>query len=473
MKRNILSCAVCLSVVMLLASCLKDDDDDNIVYSDDAAIISFTLSDLSRYVTKTASNGTDSTYKVTVAGSSYKMYIDQINHLIYNVDSLPHNTDVSKVLCTVSSKNSGLILIQNIDSDTLKYYSSTDSIDFTRPRKMIAYSYDGSKYQEYTVKLNVHTERNDQFVWNSSEVSLPSDLQGMKALSCNGRVFVFASDGYQTHVMYCDEQGDGQWQLATHNFNGLIPADAYQNIVTRDNHLYMNIYGTIMKSADGIIWEPTAHPNISRLVAAGAKSLYALSDTGLLFASDDEGVTWSVEQLDDSPTLLPTTDISYCCLPSRVNDSTELIVMTGNRSLTDFPADRYAMVWTKVEDYSTGSRHDSWTYTSACDVDSVALPRLSNLTVSACDGAIIAMGAAGIGACEVPAFSQLYYSQDGGIYWLNDNNYQLPKNFEGKNIFAMTVDSLRRIWIITADGKVWKGYYPDTVWEKIQKSFTD
>ena len=155
-----------------------------------------------------------------------------------------------------------------------------------------------------------------------------------------------------------------------------------------------------------------------------------------------------------------------------MNDATEYIVLAGNRTLTNYFNDRYAMVWSKVAEYSEGSRNDSWMYISACDVDSVALPRLSNLTLASYNGHIIAMGGSGIGACDRAAFSQLYYSQDGGVYWRNDKNYKLPKDFEGQDAFALTVDSKGRIWIITGK-KVWKGYYPDAVWEKSQKSFTE
>lgn len=281
----------------MFASCLKDDEEET-VYSDDAAIISFTLSDLKRSMTTTAKNGSDSVYQVKVTGSSYKMYIDQIHHLIYNVDSLPYGTDVSKVLCTVSSKNSGLIVIQNINSDTLKYYNSSDSIDFTQPRKFIAYSVDGSSHQEYEVRLNVHYERNDQFVWNSADISLPDGIQGMKALPCNGRVYVFASDGSQTNVYYCEEDSHDGWKQAEPAFSTSLPDYSYQNVVECNQHFYTYANGRILKSDDGSTWVETSKTTLLRLVAASNNSLYALSHAGMLVSSTDEGATWNVEALD-------------------------------------------------------------------------------------------------------------------------------------------------------------------------------
>ena len=134
-----------LSVVVLLASCL-DDDVSETVYPSDAAITAFSLGTLNCYRTVKSSKGVDSTYKSNVTGSAYKFYIDQLNRTIYNPDSLPFGTDVAHVICTIASKNSGSVVIKNVDSDTLKYYNSTDSIDFTVPRQISVYSLDGTNH---------------------------------------------------------------------------------------------------------------------------------------------------------------------------------------------------------------------------------------------------------------------------------------------------------------------------------------
>ena len=128
---------------------------------------------MNRYLTTKAltqvdenGNPLDSVYKETYTGSSYVFTIDQLQREIYNPDSLPLHTDPAHVICTVGTKNSGLLLIKDVDSDTLRYYQSTDSIDFTHPREFRVYANDGSAYRNYTVKLNVHQEDPDSFRWN-------------------------------------------------------------------------------------------------------------------------------------------------------------------------------------------------------------------------------------------------------------------------------------------------------------------
>ena len=157
---------VVLAVASLLfASCLKSSDEDTTTYND-TAIVSFSIGTLNRYVTTKAKDGvTDSTYKVTVTGSAYKFYIDQQACRIYNVDSLPKGTDVAHVLCNVSSKNGGVVTIKSLTSDTLRYVSSTDSLDFTKQREFRVFSNSGTVSRAYTVSVNVHQEEADSFRW--------------------------------------------------------------------------------------------------------------------------------------------------------------------------------------------------------------------------------------------------------------------------------------------------------------------
>lgn len=58
--------------------------------------------------------------------SGYDFYIDQLKKEIYNPDSLPKGTDATHVLCNISSKNGGIVLLvhKNIEGeDSLAYYS--------------------------------------------------------------------------------------------------------------------------------------------------------------------------------------------------------------------------------------------------------------------------------------------------------------------------------------------------------------
>ena len=172
----------------VMASCISSNSSETTLYND-ASILTFTLGTVNRYVRTQASDGSDSIYKTTVTGSNYTFHIDQVNRRIYNTDSLPVGTDVAHVICTVTARNNGLIIIQDMASDTLRYYNSTDSIDFTQPRKFLVYSSDGSGFNEYTVSVNVHQEEAEDFVWQlvsdnwpTPDIQMISLPQGIKQL---------------------------------------------------------------------------------------------------------------------------------------------------------------------------------------------------------------------------------------------------------------------------------------------------
>lgn len=168
-----------LAALMVLASCKTKDDYEVTLYND-AAITAFSLGTLNRYV-----DGA----KTTFAGSNYKFLIDQevrdytINgvtkkyRLIENPDSLPTGTDNAHVITSVTAMNNGVVGIYDLeDPNTVHVYSSTDSIDYSKDRVFVVFSSSGKGYSEYLVKVNVHKEEGEQFVWKlMQDVAWPAE----------------------------------------------------------------------------------------------------------------------------------------------------------------------------------------------------------------------------------------------------------------------------------------------------------
>lgn len=457
---GMLQFALLMIAVLTLSSCLNDDEDE-VIYPSDAAIVGFSINDFKMTVNTTSSTGADSTYTTTVSGSKYKFYIDQVNRQIYNADSLPYGSDVAHLLCNISSMNSGTIVIKSQISDSLFYYHSTDSIDFSTPRQMVVYSLDGTTNVGYEVKVNVHQEQADVFKWSSMpSVDIFAQAQALRMFNLNGKMYVFASNGFETSIYSCNEDGIGEWTPVSPNFNTPLSAEAVNNVVATDEAFYMYFNGWLMKSVDGSEWAITAEPQLLRLVAADARTLYALSEEQQLISSSDEGQTWMVESLDADVSLLPTEDISYCRVPSRVNPSTENVVIAGSRSAVDYYGDLTAMVWSKVSEYAENSRQNAWMYVCENDVSEFILPRLSRLSLTSWKGGILALGGDGIGACDTAGFSRFYYSMDGGIYWLKSSDISLPTGFSATTC-SIATSSQQNVWMVCGgSGQVWYGRLP-------------
>ena len=470
MTRKLLAFAVMLSAVFTLTSCLGDDDSE-IVYPGDAAITSFALGNLKCYVTTTSSKGADSTYTTTVTGTNYRFSIDQVNRQIYNVDSLPYGTDVAHVLCTIGSKNSSTVVIKNTTDDNLVRYVSSDSIDFSEPRQMSAYSLDGSTHVDYTVTVNVCQEKPDSFFWHVTSVEQDfAQAEHLKGFACGNQLFVITSDGKQGHIFKKTLGTDEGWQPVSWDLKQIVPADAYQNTVVRDSALFMLAGGQILRSQDGEHWTVTGRLGARQLIAASTEYLFALSGGGILRSSDN-GATWSLDAIDANVDLLPTRDISYCCIPSRINPEVENVVIMGSRSAEDYFDDTRAQVWNKMIEIASDN-NEPWMYVNN-ELNAYFLPRLNSLTAVSYHGGIVALGGSGIGACTDAAHTRLYYSNDGGIFWNKESSVTLPSALESNDVMSLIVDSESNLWLICGgSGQVWRGHLTGTS-SKYQTAFTE
>ncbi len=469
MKRFILPLATLF--VMSLCSCLGTNDDE-VEYDDDTAITAFSLGTLNRYLHTLSKANTDSIYKTTVTGANYKFYIDQVTREIYNPDSLPYGTDAAHVICTISSKNGGRVLVKSMTSDSLSYYNSSDSLNFTTPRTVYVYSNSGMVRREYTIRVNVHQEEADTFRWKEmNRQTEMATLQAMKGINAGGRLLVFGSNGDQT-VVYSSAQTDGNnWTRISQTFS----ADAYKNVVKKAGVLFMKDGSKLLSSTDGNQWTELREIAARQLVAASTVALYAIDNDGRLVSSYDEGATWMAERLDDNQQLLPSQDISYTCVASKTNEQTDYLVLVGSRDVNTYPGDAYAELWGKVEEYAPIAATHTWSYYDLRDEKLYRLPRLSNLTVISYVNELIALGGDGIGACTEEGFSQLYVSVDGGINWKRSSYFPLPDGLSCSNTsFAAFADENNFLWIVCGDsGQVWRGRLNKYGWAEVQTSFTE
>lgn len=485
MKRIIKPFAIMFSAIVLVASCLSEDNDYDITYYSDTAITSFSLGELNRYlVTKATSqfneDGTpqDSTYVVTVDGSEYKFYIDQIGRKIYNPDSLPVGTDAAHVICNVGSKNGGVVVIKDIESDTLRFYSNTDSVDFSSPREFMVYSTDTRTRRSYTVNVNVHKEDPDSFRWNAvGTCDGFTMMKGMKAVEFNGKIMVYGSDGNSTSVYTTDAGNGASWEAGTMNIR--LDAEAYNSISVHGNVIFTISDGILFVSDDGLTWwdsymlnNVTDAPLLKQLIGIGRVKLYAIDAGGDILSSDNHGVSWNTDIYGGSKDMLPSEYISLAGLPVATNPDAERIIIAGIRDVEDCPEDSVAMVWNKIEEFLPNSEQHMWI---PCDEDNnLRLPRLAGLKMTVYGKKLIAVGGHGLGRSTAQAFSQMYVSEDNGLTWHEGGEYVLPGNFTNgeSDVFAMTVDSDNCLWIICGGtGQVWRGRLNRLGWAEYQTSF--
>lgn len=447
MKRKFFAFIALITATLSLSSCLSSDE-TTVEYTHDTAITAFSLGSLDRY-TKTKA-GKDTLLKANVTGSDYKFYIDQAQRLIYNVDSLPCGVRDTAILATISSKNSSPILLMDINkTDSVAgYYSSSDSINFSKPRFIRVYSSDYSAYAEYKVTVNVHKELPYEFKWhelaqNNSQLAAFSDL---KAVACGDDIYVFGKTAEGTEVLKSAINDGNAWSSIMMNVS--LSSDAYQSAVALDGKLYISDGGKVYASADAKAWTLVSeNAGIKQLIGASSKYLYAYTAAGIS-VSKDQGASWEVEKLDKDIAYLPTHNVSMNVAGVLSAKDVENVMLLGTRDKAS--KDTIATTWLRTVDYGANAEDGQWNY---LEIEKNQMPWMDQVITCAADTGFVALGSNG----------KWYKSQDAGLTWTQDKKVALPGEFDTAARFAFCRDNQHYYWIIR-NGYVWRGRFNIDGW---------
>ena len=451
MKRKFFAFIALITATLSLSSCLSSDE-TTVEYTHDTAITAFSLGSLDRY-TKTKA-GKDTLLKANVKGSDYKFYIDQAQRLIYNVDSLPCGVRDTAILATISSKNNSPILLMDINKtdSVAAYYSSSDSINFSKRRFIRVYSSDYSAYAEYKVDVNVHKELPYEFKWhelaqNNSQLAAFSDL---KAVACGDDIYVFGKTAEGTQVLKSAINDGSAWSSITMNVS--LSSDAYQSAVALDGKLYISDGGKVYASADAATWALVSSENadVKQLIGASSKNLYAYNTASGISVSKDKGVSWEQEKLDTDKAYLPTQNISMNVAGVLSAKDVENVMLLGTRDKA--LNDTVATTWLRTVDYDA-NEDGQWNYLEIENNKSGKMPWLDQVITCAADTGFVALGSNG----------KWYKSQDAGLTWKQDAMVVLPAKFATEGRFAFCRDKQHYYWIIR-NGYVWRGRFNIDGW---------
>ena len=469
MKSKTINIAVLLAALFSLVSCL-DTNDGDYVYTDDSAVTAFSVTSAKKAVHVKASNGADSVYYTTATLTAYKFVIDQQRCVIYNPDSLPYGVDPTKLLVSANSLNSGSLVLKSMTSDSLSYFSTTDSLDFSKPRELQVYSLSGAAVRKYEVRVNVHQEPADQFNWtklpNPTAFTNATGVKSFVVTTASGttRRFLLASDGTTTTVYRAD--GDNAWTAATPDFNHTLAAETYRSAAVKHDTLFVCDNGVVMATTDGDTWaqQTTAEAGVARIIAANPIRLYAYNNEGAMVSSDDSGKTWKAARMDESASLLPNGDITYATLPLTTNANafrTLLIGSVPEASTTAFS------IWGKIDEGDAYSENQPWMFYDHNTLNRHELSLMQNFSAFTYDGKIMMVG--NEDRVYLPAF---YGSRDGGITWEADTVITSPLGFFVTGPYTVSVDKDNFIWFVSGKtGETWRGRINRLGWKKEQYEY--
>lgn len=192
--------------------------------------------------------------------------IDLANGVIFNADSLPKGTKITKLIPVITFMTSvSKAELKYTDTEgkeqTVNYLeTTTDSINFTSPVTLNVTAYDEKTEYTYRLKVNVHEQLPDSLMWSELAVGkLPSRLDapvaqksvefGDKALSV-----VCESDGTFT-LAISPQLYSGEWEKSSLSlpFN----PDLSSLTASGDQLFMLDTDGNLYSSPDAMSWSAT------------------------------------------------------------------------------------------------------------------------------------------------------------------------------------------------------------------------
>ena len=435
MKSKISIFALSFATVCMMSSCLGDNDDTEIVYYDDTAITGLTLGTLT-YV-----DSAD-----TINASGCKLQIDQYSGTITNApDSLPVGTNLKEIkFASVYALNGNVnnVYWKSAVSDSITPFSMKDTLDFSQPRELYVFSSSGNFVKKYTVTIVAHKEIADTLIWNKFDID--NDIKNYTSVKtgiCNNSLVVLGKTASGSELKTFV---DGSLKKAR-SFS------ANATMTTDGNTIYVTDGGVLYSSLDAKNWN-TVSADVKSVLGVCGKEMFAMSSANKLMMSLDNGASWKNEDIDDDAKYVPSSDINFVSTAAASNADVKRAFVIGNSSANS----KKAEVWSKIVEENT-DKDQSWMYQKFNSSNNYYLPKLSNLSVTAYDNNMLAIG----GECD-----KLYYSIDCGICWKENDKLILPKEFSASTA-SIAVDNDYFIWIVcTGSGQVWKGRINKMGWDK-------
>lgn len=249
--------------------------------------------------------------------------IDVNKRLIYNPDSLPKGTNITRLVPSItlaSATSVGEISITGATTmaDTTFTYSAsaTDSIDFTGRVTLTVKAADGISTKEYLLKVNVHQVESDSLYWNKlSRRNLPGSLtdpEAQKTVSANGTTYCLVAEGGRYTISSSTDISTNNWNKQTVSF-AFVPD--VNSLTATDCALYLlSTGGSLYKSTDGgLNWSATGKRYHSLIAGYGSTLLgVAATDNGYFTtALTDGGEETSTPAAKDFPVKGFSQAIAY------------------------------------------------------------------------------------------------------------------------------------------------------------------
>ena len=426
MRTKLLIAIACLMGVCIgFGACVKGNDEGK------------TEVNISTYVT---AFGID-----TIYGKYYKFSIDQLNHVIFNADSLPIGADTllnNIAIDTFSA--SGYITSGLLDSIVIVGNKADLTPAINKPGltfKII--SSDASRSQEYSLQINVHKEDPEAASWTRI-AKLPTEF--LAARSTDQKVLIKGDELFVLLrgdlLLKADISDESNYSWGIHNMAGL-PADAmlHSTLCYADTLYLISASGDVYNSENGEVWQKneTLSGGVISLLAAFSDKLTAIRKVDgeqyyCLTSASTKGWTDGEHVQSGFPTKKVSSDVYLS------STGVERAILVGTPLKTD---DRI-VPWMTIDGDDWGAMTTDTEY---------YCPPFENPVVIYYNKFFYIWG---------NELDEMYESMGGLVWGKSVGKFQLPLEVSGHKQYAMTVDTSNFIWLLVIgdgdeDTQLWRG----------------
>lgn len=212
--------------------------------------------------------------------------IDLNNGVIFNADSLPKGTDITRLIPQITFANAMseakiIMKKEGEKTDTVNYLTnSTDSIDFSKEVHLDVTSYDGQGKYSYLLKVNVHKMVGDSLMWDKMErTPFPSvsgrPINQKSVTKGNGAcTLIEEQDGSYTWAE-CGSLQNPEWISKSLELT-FVP-EVRSLTASGDLFWILDTDGNLYNSPDGATWDATGEKWIT-LIGGYQKHVLGVKD---------------------------------------------------------------------------------------------------------------------------------------------------------------------------------------------------
>lgn len=271
----------------------------------------------------------DSIPALSTAQFSLTWDVDLKDSVIVNLDSLPYQTKINKVIpkFTFYSTSVSSVFLRDVNNqpiDTI-LLSGTDTLDFTKVFKIKNIAADKVKDRSYFIKVNVHKVRPELYQWNKVYNQIFShSVDKQKAVYFNNNFFLYVTSG-TTNYLYTSPNAQ-LWTPKSSSLSNFPTNSNLRELIEFNSKLYLlSNDSKLYSSIDGFTWTienvTLSDPNFSfqSILYIYNSNLWSImkSKTGNIynFATSTDAKTWTLK--GQIPVNFPIRDFSSVSFTTR------------------------------------------------------------------------------------------------------------------------------------------------------------